>query len=186
MKIKNKKRSYAALRWGIYAVMLVLCYVIQTLNTGTVKPILLIPLGLCVVLFEIETPNRELLAMSIGIITGFFIDVSCGKLFGYSAFFMAVFCVILTMAFTRIFTNNIINFFIYNAICVLVYAFFDYVFYYAIWDYDNVHLIWNKIMFPSMIWTVVSSVVIYFVFKLVLRLKPIKDVKLKESSFLSH
>jgi cell shape-determining protein MreD len=186
MRSKNKTRFYGALRWGIYAIAGVMCYVIQTLNFGTVKPILLIPFGLCVVLFEISVPNRELSAMLIGIGVGFLVDVSCGKLFGYSAFFISVFCVIETILFTRVFTRNVFNFSVYAMFCVLVFLFFDYVFYYVLWGYDGVGLIWRKIMFPCFIWTVVSSVVIYFVFKLVARLKPVKDVQLRESSFITH
>jgi rod shape-determining protein MreD len=186
MKIKNKIRSYWALRWGIYAVAAVICYIIQTLNYDTVKPVLLIPFGLCVVLFEISVPDKEITAMLIGIVTGFLIDVSCGKLFGYSAFFISVFCIIETVLFTRVFTRNIFNFSVYAMFCILVYLFFDYVFYYAIWGYDGVHLIWTKIMFPCFMWTLFSSVVIYYVFKLISKLRPVKDVKLQESSFIAY
>ena len=72
------KTSKAVIKWGIYAVLLLLLYCIQTapslLTIHHVKPVLLIPLAVCIALYEGEVGSAV-----FGLVTGFLWDFASGK-----------------------------------------------------------------------------------------------------------
>ncbi|MBR6669408.1 MAG: hypothetical protein IKL31_01520 [Ruminococcus sp.] len=148
-------------RWFLYLLIMLICFV--SMNAGTfIKPILLIPVAVC-----ISSNTGELQAAFIGSACGFMIDLSCDKLLGYNAVILCVFCVITSLCYSRLLRNRLINAIIITALISLIQGVLDYNFYYDIWGYDDSSLILKHYTMPVILLTIASAFVIYAVFHLI-------------------
>jgi len=167
MKIKRRKikseRLRIILKWFLYALLISISYVYMT---GTVvnlpKPLLLIPIALCISMHE-----NEMTASIVGLICGFMLDSACGKIFGFNAFLLMVFCMFTSLLFLYLMRQNIINIIAITIAATLIQGTLDFFFFYAMWGYDSVGLVFLHNIIPSMIFTIISSVFIYFIVKFI-------------------
>ena len=157
-------RFKTTLRWIIYYLLIFISFIIMT--SGTLyKPILLVPLAVGIAI------NNNLYASAVtGAICGFLIDICCGKLFGYNAVVLTVFCIAANLVFELYLKDRFINYFIITAAAAFLQCWLDYKFYYQIWGYEHVGRIFRRVSMKIWLYTVISSVFVFLVLKLVNRL----------------
>ncbi len=159
---KAERRKYYLLQtiqWIAFLLLMFWAYILSTAGSG-MKPVLLIPLALC-----IASHSGEIQAMAVGTISGLLMDISSGKLLGYNAIWLVVCCVAVSLLYNYLLRQKLLNILVLTGICVLVQGYLDFVFYYAIWGHDQVFLIYTDVILPSGGLTVLSTVVIYFLIK---------------------
>ena len=96
MKTKSIFRLYAFIRWAIYLLIISIAFVSSTIGTS-VKPILLIPIAICISINE----GDEIVSTITGILCGLLIDISCDKIFGYNAIILIGICVFTSLLFNH-------------------------------------------------------------------------------------
>ena len=159
---KLRKRDSLFLRilqWIFFIIIIAFCYLTAT-SGSAYKPLLLIPAALC-----IASHTGELQAMAVGASCGLLLDLSCGKLLGCNAFLLVIICVLISLLYRYFLRQKLINMLFLTAVCALIQGGLDYVLYYAVWGYEDVFLIWQKIIFPSCLMTTASAVIFYFLIK---------------------
>ena len=144
MRIRTTREQHilrfkTTLRWMIYYLLIFISFIIMT--SGTLyKPILLVPLAVGIAV------NNNIYASAVtGAICGFLIDICCGKLFGYNAVILTVFCIAANLVFELYLKDRFINYFIITAAAAFLQCWLDYKFYYQIWDYEHVGRIFRKV-----------------------------------------
>ena len=169
MRIRTTREQHilrfkTTLRWIIYYLLIFVSFIIMT--SGTLyKPMLLVPLAVGIAV------NNNIYASAVtGAICGFLIDICCGKLFGYNAVILTVFCIAANLVFELYLKDRFINYFIITAAAAFLQCWLDYKFYYQIWDYEHVGRIFRKVSMKVWLYTVISSVFVFLVLKLVNRL----------------
>ena len=159
-------RRYVVLQivqWAVFGLLAVVCYFLMT-SGSHVKPLLLIPLALC-----IASHTGEIPAMAVGVVSGMMLDIACGKLLGYNAVWMVVCCVAVSLLHSYFLREKLLNMLLLTAVCTGIQGYMDFMFYYAIWGHDNVSLIYTHIMLPSGIMTVVFTIPIWFLVRFICR-----------------
>lgn len=166
MRIKGggKKRVLIIkniVRWLLYYILIFFSFVFMTSGT-MLKPILLIPIAIC-----IAVNNNQLGSAFTAAVCGFLIDISCDRLVGYNAVILTFFCILVSLLFELYLRHRLFNVLIVTAAAAFVQGWLDYKFYYEIWNYDNVSEIFKSVTIPVWIYTVISTVFIYFIIKLI-------------------
>lgn len=164
------------LRWMLYYIFIFFCFIFMTSGTS-MKPVVLIPTALC-----IAVENNQMGSAVTGAVCGFLTDISCGKLFGYNAVIIAFFCILVSLVFELWLRNRFFNILFSSAIVSLICGLLDYKFYYEIWNYENVEKILKTVTFPVWIYTVISTVFVYLIIKLINHfLMPRKHLTIEEA-----
>lgn len=159
MNRKQNSRRRVMLRivqWAAYAVLALISYFLMT-SGSHVKPLLLIPLALC-----IASHTGEITATAVGVVGGLLMDMACGKLLGYNAVWLVVCCVAVSLLHSYYLREKLLNILALTAVCTAVQGYLDFMFYYAIWGHENVSLVYMHVMLPSGIMTVICTIPIYF------------------------
>ena len=169
MRIRTTREQHifrfkTALRWIIYYLLIFISFIIMT--SGTLyKPVLLVPLAVGIAI------NNNLYASAVtGAICGFLIDICCGKLFGYNAVVLTVFCIAANLVFELYLKDRFINYIIITAAASFLQCWLDYKFYYQIWGYEHVGRIFRRVSMKIWLYTVISAVFVFLLLKLVNRL----------------
>ncbi|MCH5323624.1 MAG: hypothetical protein J1E39_00280 [Eubacterium sp.] len=160
MTRKDMLRSF--FRWLLYAVLLLAFLVIQTtLPFIKWQPLLTISLAVAVAMFE-----GELSGVIFAVFAGMVTDMAIGGLFGFTSIWLVPCCLMVTLLSVNLIHRNIINYFWLN-ICVLVIVeFMELLFKYIIWRNPDIDIIILRFMLPSMIATVVLSLFIFLLVRL--------------------
>jgi len=156
---KSNRLLLQVIQWVLFVAVIFICYLLET-SGSSIKPLLLIPVSLC-----IASHTGELQAMTTGAVCGLLLDLACGKLPGFNAFFLVIFCVLISLLYRYFLRQKLFNMLCLTAVCALIQGYLDYLLYYAVWGHEDVVLIWQNIMFPSCLMTTASSVVFYFLIK---------------------
>lgn len=167
MKTKRLTTRQAKIRhvleWVLYALLICIAYVLSTVKFSSIpKPLLLIPLAVC-----ISVSHSEMVSSVIGLLLGLMIDTSAGKLFGFNGFIIMVCTMFVSLVFLYWLRKSFVNVLCLSAAVTLVQALFDFLFFYGIWEYENVAGIFLKWYLPSMIYTIVMTVPVYFITKFI-------------------
>ena len=137
---------------------------------------LLVPAAICVAI-----GNDVMAAAVTGAVCGFLTDMACGRLFGYNAVLLTVFCVAASLIFELYLRNKFVNYLWITAIASFLQCWLDYKFYYEIWDYENVGRIFTHVSLKVWVLTVVASVVVYAMYRLINRfLMPKEHLTIEE------
>lgn len=166
MRIKTTREKRilivkTTVRWILYYVLIFFSFIFMTSGT-MLKPILMIPIAIC-----IAVNNNQIGSALTGAFCGFLIDVSCGKLFGYNAVILTFFCILISVIFELYLRYKFFNVLISTAVVSFIQCLLDYKFYYEIWNYENVEKIFSRITVPVWIYTMISSVFIFLIIKLI-------------------
>lgn len=162
ISVKNQKKRYAMLqvkKWILFVFLIGFCYILETAGSYK-KPLLLIPLALC-----IASHTGEVQAMSVGAVCGLLLDLACDKLIGFNAIFLVLGCTSVSLLYRYLLKQKLLNMLFLTTVFVLIQGFVDYIFYYVIWDYEGSELILQKYILPSCCMTIVSAVIFYFLIK---------------------
>lgn len=153
---RAEKIKYCAIaRWSIYIFMIFVSVIIMNIGQS-VKPVIFIPLCVCICMNEGEYP-----AAILGGICGLLMDFSFGRIFGYSSIFMIAFCVATVLFFKHYFLQNIINIIWMTALFIAIYQIADYFLIYAMWNYEGIKYVFKEICFPSMVYTTLISPIVW-------------------------
>ena len=143
----RRPRLRNTIRWILYVLFIFLAFV--TANGGDfIKPLLLIPVALCI-------------ASVSGTV------ISCGTLPGYHGILLFLICLFTSRLYDRFLLQRFWNMMFLTAAVSFVVTGLDFVFQYAIWGYDNVSRLYLHHQLPCLGYTVLSSVVIYPIFALI-------------------
>jgi cell shape-determining protein MreD len=164
LKTPREKRILyfkTALRWFLYYFIIFASFVIMTSGT-LLKPVLLVPVALLIAV------NNDIMASAYtGAFCGLLIDIACGRLLGFNAVLLTVFCVAATLVFELYLRKKFINcMFIISAFSFLQ-CWLDYKFFYEIWGYDGVERIFRSVTLKVWLYTVISTVILFIVFKII-------------------
>lgn len=167
------------LKWISYVFLALVCYLYMTTSVGTsVKPLVLIPLALCISMRE-----SELLSSLTGLVCGLLTDAACGKVMGYNALLLMILCMFAALLFLYWMRQNIINVLFVTAVGTILLGVLDFFFYYGIWGYKQVELLFWQNTFPGILLTIASCVPLYFAVKWIDRLFGIrKEQHIEEKS----
>ncbi|MCQ2468305.1 MAG: rod shape-determining protein MreD [Ruminococcus sp.] len=164
------------LRWTLYYLVIFLCFLIMTSGTWT-KPILLVP---CAV--AIAVGNGQYSSAVSGAFCGFLIDIACGKLVGYNAALLAVFCIIISLLYELYLRNKFVNYIVITAVLAYIQCWLDYKFYYEMWEYDNVERIFSQLSMKVWALTIISACLIYIIIEFInKKLMPKNHVTIEEA-----
>ena len=159
-RLRKQNRLFLQIvQWVLFAVVIGICYLAETSGSYH-KPLMLLPVALC-----IASHTGELQAMTVGVVCGLLLDLACGKLLGFNAFLLVICCVLISLLYRYFLRQKLINMLLLTTACALIQSGLDYVLYYALWGYEDVFLIWQRIIFPSCLMTAGSSVIFYFIIK---------------------
>lgn len=162
IKSKSQMRR-SVVKWMIYILCMLIFYAVMRSGAFNLwQPFLIIPLCVTVSLNE-----RELPSCIFAMFSGYFIDIACGFIFGFSAVWLMIVCVASSLLSKNLIRDNIINFMLLNVSACVLEFFMDYLFNVLIWDVSNNDIILKRITIPSLISTVLISPLIYMLIKLV-------------------
>ncbi len=165
-----------AVRWTLYYILIFFSFIIMTSGTW-MKPVFLIPIPLF-----IAVNNNQYASVLTGAICGFLIDISCGKLFGYNAVLLSFFCIAASLAFELYLKGKFVNCMIMAAAVSFIQCWLDYKFYYEIWGYEDVSRIFWRVSMKVWLYTVIASVFIYLIIRLINRfLMPRNHLTIEEA-----
>lgn len=169
MRIKTSREKRllyikTALRWVLYYVVILICFLIMVSGTS-LKPVLLVPAALAIAV------NNNMYASAVtGAICGFLIDISCDKLFGYNAVVLTFFCILTTLLYELYLRPKFANFMLITAAASYIQCRLDYKFYYQMWNYENVERIFTRYTLRIWVYTVAASLIVYLVISLINKL----------------
>lgn len=167
----NKVKIKLATKWIIVVLFIIILTAIETTGKfNNAKPLLVIP-----VLVSIAMYHNELISGIVGAFCGLMIDYMCGKLMGVNAMLMLVIAVLISLLCMHLLRSNILNAIWLSAVVAGIQGFFDFFFNYAIWNMDNYFTVAKEIIIPSIIYTILSSPIIYLVITYIISKFEIKD-----------
>jgi rod shape-determining protein MreD len=113
-KIKTK-------RYLMYALILFLAHIFQNIvpvfpEPASVKPVLLIPVAVCIAMFE-----GELVGAVAGVLAGVLWDTVTVTADGYNALYLMIACAVCGVLLRVFMRNNIITYFIMNSTIMFIY-----------------------------------------------------------------
>lgn len=166
--LTNKTRTRTqvrrfVLKWIIYVLCLIFFYILMISGSfGVWQPFFIIPLAVSVSLHE-----RELSSCIFAMFCGYFIDIACRFIFGFSAVWLIIICLTASLLSRNLIRVNLINFLWINTLAIMLEFFMDYLFNTFIWDIQNREMIFERTVFPSIVSTVIVSPIIFFMVKLI-------------------
>lgn len=149
------------LRWIITYAVIFICFLIMTSGTW-LKPVLLVPAAVAIAL-----ANGQLSSAFTGAVCGYLIDIAGDKVIGTNAVILTVFSVVISLLYEYYLRNKFVNYMIITAVVSYVVLWLDYKFYYEMWEYEYVERIFAQTSMKVWAYTIVSAVVIYFIFELI-------------------
>ncbi len=162
----NKSMTKAEIRrliikWVLYSVCVIIFYSIMRSGVfETWQPFLIIPLAVAVSLHE-----RELSSCIFALFCGYFIDISCGFIFGFSAVWLMLCCVVASLLSRNLIRVNMLNFMWISCIATILEFSMDFLFNTVLWNKSNNGIILDVLIIPSVISTVVLSPFVFFIIK---------------------
>ena len=167
MGSKAQERRHILLQtvqWVLFAVLMAVCFILQT-SGSYLKPLLLLPLALC-----ISSHCGEIQATAVGMVCGFLMDIGCGRFLGCNAVFMVICCVAVSLLYRYYLRQKLLNAVLLTAVCAFAQGYLDYMFCYGIWGLADVGILYRQVTLPVSLMTTASSVLMYFLIGLIARL----------------
>ena len=160
-----KPQVKTAIKWTVFAVFTVFMYTASTSGGASSKALLLFPFAAAVAVYESEIPSAIL-----GSAAGLLLDVSLGKLTGFTALLMCLFCAGISTLFSRLLRKNTVNYLLAFSLAGGIYLYLDYYFYYKIWGYEGYRLVLTHRLIPSALKTLAWSLPVFGAVYLIERL----------------
>lgn len=176
-RTSSRQKRCTFLRWILYGLLVLFAFVIAAAGNH-IKPLLLIPIALC-----ISSTCKDVPAVGVGIVCGFLLDISCGKLLGYNAIILLALCLCVSLLYTNLLQQRLLNMLVLTAVGSFLQAGLDFFFSYVIWGYDHVNQIFLTVTIPSWLATVIATIPIYYLFRLIAHcLSPKQNRIIREST----
>lgn len=153
--VKPRLRTVA--KWIVFVILAIFMYTSSTSGGRSPKALLLFPMAAAAAVFESEIPSAL-----FGSFCGLLLDVSLGKLPGFTALWLCLVCAGISALFGQLLRKNIVNFLWVFALTGGIYLYIDYYLYYKIWAYEGYRLALTARLLPSAVKTLLWSVPVYF------------------------
>lgn len=161
---KEKLKPY--IKWTIYYILLIVFYSLQTtpnlFEIYNTKPVLIVPLVVCVCMYENVLQSGIYAAFG-----GLLWDISADKVFGFNAIIFTICGVLISLLCIYYLHTKLVNTIAIIGCFMIVQGFFDYIFYYAIWGYSGAYRIVLFGILPSILYTAVFTIPIYFLLRVI-------------------
>lgn len=132
------------IKWTVFVFAAALMYTFSTAGGSGSKAMLLFPAAMSVAVYETEIPSAL-----FGSCAGLLLDISLGKLPGFTALWLLICCSLISVLFRQLLRKNIINFLGLFLLFGGIYLYIDYYFYYKIWGYEGYRLVLTHRLIPS-------------------------------------
>ncbi len=163
-----KKRLRLTIKWFLYTLVLVAAHVVgqnaDLFEFSGVRPVLILPVAICVAMFEHEFPGG-LFAAAAGILWG----LSSDAVFGYYAILLLVLGVTAGLICSYVLRPTLLTSLLLCGLGSLFVALFDFFFFYVIWSYDGLMMFFTACMLPTVAITAVSVVPCFLVVRFISR-----------------
>lgn len=155
--MSRRERRQNVIKWLLYALCLVAFYTVMRCGIfGFAQPVLIIPLAVAAAMLEGELPS-----CIFAVFCGFYIDISCGYLFGFSALWLLMICLTVSLLCRNLIRTNIINFLWITLAAAALELSMAYLFHVVIWDYKSYEIIFSESVLPTGISTFIISPFVY-------------------------
>lgn len=151
------------IKWMLYSLCLILFYMLMRSGTFTNwQPFLIIPLAISVSMHE-----RELSSCVFALFCGYFIDIACRFIFGFSAIWLMIVCITTALLSRNLIRVNILNFLWICTVATLLEFSMDYLFNVFLWNIPGGEAVFSLSTLPSAIATIVCSPFVYLVIRII-------------------
>lgn len=148
-------------KWGLYYLILLVLYALQTnprlFTIYGVKPVLLVAMVACVCVFEDVLPSGV-----FAMVAGLLWDISSDKLLGFNAIIFLMCGIMISLLCIYYLHAKLINTIVFCGIIMAIQSLLNYVFYFAIWQYENSQLMLIRIIIPTAIYTLIPVIPLFF------------------------
>lgn len=159
-----QKKLRLILKWSTYVILFLLLYVLQTsvplFEVFSVKPILLVPAAICLAIQE-----NELAGGILGAFAGLLCDMASGELFGFNAVILLICCVGGSLVVQYLMKPNLFTAMVLGAGTLLIRGMLDYLFFYAMWNYEGSSHILVRYILPTVLYSLLVLPLFYLLFK---------------------
>lgn len=157
----RKQVIKSVIRWVLYALLLVLGFVLQsTLPIYNWQPFFVIAIACAVSFYE-----GELSGCIFAAFAGFMQDLATGGLFGFTSIWLVPCCMFVTLLVVNLIHRNVINYLWMTAATLVITQLMELLFKHILWRNPDLDIIILQYMLPSVIVTIPSSALIYLVVK---------------------
>ena len=161
--LTKKELRRRIFKWLLYIFCLLFFYMIMRSGAFSAwQPFFIIPLAVAVSMRE-----RELSSCVFALFCGFFIDISCRFIFGFSAIWLMTICIVSSLLSKNLIRVNILNFLWINIVAVILEFSMDYLFNIFLWNIPGGDMVFNIITIPSVVSTVIISPFVYLLVRLI-------------------
>lgn len=158
----RKEAIRCVVRWVLYVLLLIICFALQcTLPIYRWQPFFMISIACAVSFYE-----GELSGCIFAAFAGFFQDLSTGGLFGFTSIWLVPCCMFITLLVVNLIHRNIINYLWMMTSALIITQLAELLFKHILWRNPNIDIIILEYMLPSVIATILTSVVIYAIVKI--------------------
>ncbi len=166
MNVQTKTKTK---RYLVYALIIFLAHILQNIvsifpEPASIKPILLIPVAVCIAMFE-----GELVGAAAGIFAGVLWDTVTVTADGYVALYLMVACAICGVLLRIFMRNNIITYFIMNSAIMGIYLITYVLFFISARGIDGAGQIFFRFYLPMGIYSFILSPLWYYLIRTVYR-----------------
>jgi len=165
----SKTRLILTAKYTIYALVLLMLYVLQTtpglfvnFNAG---PILVIPAAIAIAMCE-----GELTGGFYGAFAGLLWDDMTGRLlFGFHGLFTAFFCIVAGLLVIHLMHCNFRNAMLFVAVAMLATGSLEFFFGYGMWGHENVWMVYVFHTLPTIAYTIIVTPLLFWMMRKIYR-----------------
>lgn len=155
------ERARPYIKWGIYYLLLVIMLALQTtpklFAIFGIKPVLIVPLMVCVCMFEDITPS-----FCFSMITGLLWDLSSDKLLGFNAIILACCGTLISALCVYYLHTRPINAYFFAAATMAMQGLLDFFFHFAIWRTQNASIILVREILPTAVYSIALTFIFFY------------------------
>lgn len=160
MKIKENFRP--VIKWMLYSLLLLLCYILQTIpglfEIFGIKPVLVAGAAFCVSMYE-----SPMASAVYSMLAGLLWDISSDKLFGFNGFIFLTFGLFISLLCIYYLHTKLLNSLMFCGAAMLSQGLLDYLFYYSVWGYENVSIMLIYHILPTIAYSLLLVPVFYYI-----------------------
>lgn len=137
--------------------LLLLCW--YPMLGGGVHALWVIPAAVCISMYE-----DMYFCMAAGVVGGFGIDIACGSPLGANAIYLVLCCTFVCLLFEQVLRRTALHFFILSAAVSFLHSILSYLLKGVMFRVSGRELLWQRVLMPSFLRTVIAAVPVYLCF----------------------
>ena len=157
----NEQKKWLTIKYSLYTVLIILLYVLQStpgfLLIFDVKPNLAVPAAICIAMRE-----GEFVGGLYGAFAGALCDLGGPYIFGLNAIIFLIAGTAAGLLVIYMLRPGVINFVFLTAGALFTRSLLDYLFHYAMWEYENVWMVLVYHLLPGVLYSAAVSPLCYF------------------------